>query len=187
MNKKGEEQSINHIYENLLNIPEGYKEKYDQALSSIFNIRSVKDIEVFMYDQIKNEVHNMLSILQYADAFDVIELMRLREFGINGAGNEDGWALIVEIISAILLSCPSRSLEKCPEGKKHIYEYVSELHFGAKYLADIALISNLAAASIDTNKFANFSASYKSYIMCVRNLQYDHIRQDIEKNYFRTI
>lgn len=185
MSKKGHEQSINHIYENLLNIPEGYREMYDQALSSIFNIQSVKDIEIFMYDQIKNEVHNMLSILQYADAFDVIELMRLREFGVNGAVNEDGWALIVEIISAILLSRPSRSLEKCPEGKKHIYEYVSELHFGAKYLADIALISNLAAASIDTNRFANFSASYRSYILCVRNLQYDHIRQNIEKKLFQ--
>lgn len=184
MSKKNNKQSINYI--NLLKISEEYGEKYDNALSSVFNLRNVEDIKAFIYDQIKNEVHNMLSILQYADAFDVIELMRLKEFGFNGVANGDGWALVVEIISAILLSRPSRSPEKFNEVKKHISEYVPELHFGAKYLADIALIADMAAAGMDrNNKFANFSAIYRGYILSVRKLQYDHIRRNIEKRLFQ--
>ncbi len=92
---------------------------------------TVNDIRVIFREQVEIEVGRMLDLISDADAFDVIELMRMREFSPVAdprAVVSDGSGLAVEIVAAVLLSRPNRKPDPRPRRDTRPHEKISELH-----------------------------------------------------------
>lgn len=78
---------------------------------------SVAGVRAVFREQVELEVSAMAYLVADADAFDVIELMRMREFpSVPDLRVEvaDGTALAVEIVAAVLLARPSRKPDPRP-------------------------------------------------------------------------
>lgn len=150
--------------------------------------RTAADVRAVLREQTEIEAATMLDLVADADAFDVIELMRLREFSpvpdprVSMPG---GSALAVEIVAALMLSRGSRKPSATPREETRPHEQVAELHSRAKRLARLATYRQQFEARLTDHPLARVSAEYQGWVLNVRNLQYDHIRDDQEQHLFR--
>lgn len=64
--------------------------------------------------EVATEVSRVLALVEDADAFDVIELMRLRELPLVAGMEHDGTALNVEVVAAAMLGRASRKPSGVP-------------------------------------------------------------------------
>ena len=145
--------------------------------------RSVADVRSVMREQVEIEVSAMLGLVEDADAFDVIELMRMREFPpVPDPRVEvaDGTALAVELVSAVLVSRESRKPDPTPRLETRPHEKVAELHQRAQRLARLATYCHQFEAHLSRDPLARIAAEYRSAILNIRNMQYDTIRDDHE-------
>lgn len=137
-------------------------------------------------NEVESEVGAMLELVADADAFDVIELMRLREFPLAGAPdlNADGSGLVVEIVAAMLLGRGSRKPDPTPRDQTRPHEAISELHDRAARLGRIAAYRQMFDAHLAQNPVADVAAEYQGAVLNIRNLQYDTVRDTIESQLF---
>lgn len=145
--------------------------------------RSVADVRSVMREQVEVEVSAMLGLVADADAFDVIELMRMREFPPVPDPRvvvADGTALTVELVSAVLLSRESRKPGPTPRLDTRPHEKVAELHQRAQRLARLATYCHQFEAHLSQDPLARIAAEYRSAVLNIRNMQYDTIRDDHE-------
>ncbi|MET8846025.1 hypothetical protein [Amycolatopsis sp. NPDC004625] len=128
----------------------------------------------------------MLKPVEDADAFDVIELMRMREFPPVPYPNLawEGSALNIEIIAAMLLGRESRKPNDTPRMNTRPHEAVSELHSRAQRLGRLATYRQLIEARISDDPLAPLAAEYQGAVLHIRNLQYDTIRENHETQLF---
>lgn len=128
----------------------------------------------------------MLKLVEDADAFDVIELMRMREFPPvpDPSLESGGSALNVEIVAATLLGRGSRKPADTPRADTRPHEAITELHNRAQRLGRLATYRQLFEARISNDPLAPLAAEYQGAVLHIRNLQYDTIRLTHERLLF---
>ncbi|WP_426243084.1 hypothetical protein [Nocardioides sp. LHG3406-4] len=147
------------------------------------NCRTVNDVRDVMREQVEAEVAAMLGLVADDDAFDVIELMRMREFPPVPDPRvvvADGTALAVELVSAVLLSRESRKPGSTPRLDTRPHERVGELHERAQRLSRLATYGHQLEARLSQDPLARIAAEYRSAVLNIRNMQYDTVRDDHE-------
>ena len=144
-----------------------------QACGTVAEIRGV------FREQVEVEVSAMLALLEDADAFDVIELMRMREFPPVPDPRvviPDGSAIVIEIVTCALLARGKRKLSAVPRDETRPHEGVSDLHNRARRLSRLGMFRHMLEARMNPDPMAQIAAEYQSAVLLVRNLQYDTIR-----------
>jgi hypothetical protein len=138
-------------------------------------------------NQIQLEVDAMTTLVKDGDAFDVIELMRLRELAPVSAPEaaiHDSSALVIEIVTAVLLSRVSRKPGACPREQTRPHMVVNELHDRAQRLTGLAQTRQLVEARLSDDPLALLAAQYQGAVMGIRNMQYATIRDAHEARLF---
>ncbi|WP_155948612.1 hypothetical protein [Mycobacterium sp. URHB0044] len=146
-----------------------------------------QDVRAVLYEQTKQAVSAIADLVADADAFDVIELMRMREFPPVPDPRvvmPDGSALVVEIIAAVLLSRAGRKPGPRPRLETRPHEAVAELHRHGARLSRIALYRLQFESRLRDDPLAALAAEYQGAVLNIRNLQYDQIRLDHERRLF---
>jgi hypothetical protein len=148
---------------------------------------TVQDSKEVLHREIELEVDAMNDLMVDADAFDVIELMRMREFSPvpdPRVISPDGSALAVEIVTAILLARPTRKPHPRPRRETRPHEKIDELHRRSKRLGRLALYRTLVQGHLSSDPMAQLAAQYQGAVINIRNLQYKHIRRAHEARLF---
>jgi hypothetical protein len=156
----------------------------DDPLGELAVFASAKDGEELrarLDEQITNEVDGILASVKDLDAFDVIELVRLRELPIAPAaalnGGHDGLAAIIDIVSLVLLTQDSRM----PSGKDRLdtrpHLIIDDLHNRASKLLRLAAYARqLLALREGDDPIHRLAAEYQSHLIAVRKQQYESIQ-----------
>lgn len=137
--------------------------------------------------QIQLEVDAMATLVEDADAFDVIELMRMRELPPvpdPRAAIPDSSAVAIEIVAAVLLSRSSRKPSTRPREETRPHMAVNELHDRAMRLTRLAQARQLTEARLNDDSLALLAAEYQGAVMGIRNMQYASIRDAHEARLF---
>ena len=147
---------------------------------------SAADVRGVLHGEVVAEVDEMLKLVEDADAFDVIELMRLREFpSVPDPNLEwDGSALNVEIVVAMLLGRRSRKPTDTPRMDTRPHEAISELHSRAQRLGRLSIYRQQFEARLSDDPLAPLAAEYQGAVLHIRNLQHDSIREIHESQLF---
>jgi hypothetical protein len=134
------------------------------------------------------ETTAMLELIEDADAFDVIELMRLREFppvpDPAVVAQHDGNALAVEVVAAVLLARGKRKPSEVPREETRPHESIPALHERASRLGRLGSYRHLFEGRLSSHVLAPLAAEYRSAVLSIRNLQYDSVRDEIERGLF---
>lgn len=149
--------------------------------------RSGADARAVLRAQVTIEVEAMLSLVGTFDAFDVIELTRMREFPPWPvyAGGWDGTALTVELVSAVMLARPSRRPDTSTSREvTRPHEVISELHNRCLRLGRLATYRQLFEGKFSPDPLASLAAEYQAAVLNIRNLQYPTIRDHHEQELF---
>jgi hypothetical protein len=153
------------------------------------NCKSPSDARAILHENIEKDVTAILDLVADADAFDVIELMRMREFSIvpdPRLAPHGGASLPVEIIAAVLLARPSRKPGLTPRNDTRPHEVISELHERCMRLSRIASYRQLAEGQLRIEPLGRLASEYQGAVLNIRNLQYDHIRDEHDRRLFET-
>lgn len=145
---------------------------------------SIAAARTILRDQVQLEVEAMTALVRDADAFDVIELMRLRELGVVPQAAPGGSALAIEIVAAVLLSRGSRKPSALPRDETRPHMAINELHQRALRLMRLAQARQLTEAGLSGDSLAMLAAEYQGAVMGIRNLQYSSIRDAHEAQLF---
>lgn len=159
----------------------------ETELGLFADCKTTVELREVLLAEITSEVGKMLALVEDADAFDVIELMRMREFPPvpDPSLQWEGSALNVEIVAAMLLGRPSRKPDtKTQRADTRPHEAISELHERAQRLARLATYRHQFEARLSDDPFAPLAAQYRSAVLNIRNLQYDAIRETQESQLF---
>jgi hypothetical protein len=151
--------------------------------------KTPSDARAILRGQIETDVAAMLDLMADADAFDVIELMRMREFAIAPdprIAPQGGASLPVEIIGAVLLARPSRKPGHVPRLETRPHEAIPELHERCVRLARMASYRQLAEGQLSGEALGRLASEYQGTVLNIRNLQYDHIRDEHDRRLFET-
>jgi hypothetical protein len=156
-------------------------------MSLFVGCESVDAARAVLREQIRIEVDAMTSLVEDADAFDVIELMRMRELDPVSDPRfsvPDGSAVAIEVIAAVLLSRASRKTTDCPRAETRPHMVVNELHDRAARLTRLAQTRQLVEAGLSDDPLAMLAAQYQGSVMGIRNMQYAAIRDAHEAKLF---
>ena len=146
-----------------------------------------RDAREVLRAQIQIHVGAILDLVEEADAFDVIELMRLREFAVTPdprSAPVDGSPLPVEILAAVLLARGARKPHPVPRSETNPSAHVEELHRLGLLLGRLATYRHHVEASFTGDPIAELTAQHQSSVMTTRNLQFEHIRRAHEEHLF---
>jgi hypothetical protein len=167
-------------------------ESFGDPVRELFPFRDCKSpaaARAVLREQVETEVAAMLGLVADADAFDVIELMRMREFSIvpdPRLAPPGGAALPVELVGTLLLARSSRKPDPTPREDTRPHEAVSDLHERCARLARIASYRQLTEGRLSREPLARLASEYQGAVLNIRNLQYDHIRDDHDRRLFET-
>lgn len=147
------------------------------------------EIEQRLREAVGSEVGKILSLTDTFDAFDVIELMRLRELTISPVlalePGYDGSGAAVELVTLVMLTRDGRHPSSMPREDTRPHEAIAELHDRAKRLLRLATYRAKACESMrGRDPLARLSAEYQSYLVGVRALQYESIQAAHERALF---
>lgn len=167
-------------------------ESFGDPMREIGPFRGCKtpiDARAILHEFVEIEVSAMLDLIGDADAFDVIELMRMREFSIvpdPRMAPPGGASLPVEIVGALLLGRKSRKPDLTPRENTRPHEVISELHERCSRLVRIASYRQLTEGKLSVEPLARLASEYQGAVLNIRNLQYEHIRDDHDRRLFET-
>ena len=151
---------------------------------------TVAESRATLREQVSLEVAAMSSLLSDADAFDVIELVRMREFAVvpdPAAAPSGGSGLIVEIVGSLLLGREGRQPSSSQSQRAHPHEVIEELHQKCAKLARLANYRGFVEGELRTDEpLARLASEYQGAVLNIRNLQYDHIRDAHDQKLFGT-
>ena len=135
------------------------------------------------------EVSAIVELVKEFDAFDVIELMRLREFPIVPAAGlspgYDGSGAVLDLIALVLLTRPVRNPSGLPREHGQPHEVINDLHTRAERLVRLSSFWKQWTAKLrgDT-ALVRIAAQYQSYFVGVRRYQYDSVEDAHERALF---
>lgn len=132
--------------------------------------------------EVGTAVESIASMVDGCDAFDVIELLRLREFPLSPElGTEpgyDGSGAVIELIALVLLARGTRMATPASREESRPSEVIPDLHDCAKRLIRISSYRGLFAARLsDRGVLARLAAEYQSFFVSVRNHQYQSVQE----------
>lgn len=127
--------------------------------------------------------------LKDADAFDVVELMRMRELPISLEGYresvEDRLPAAVELIALILLARGQRAPISAPTAKTRPAGIIPDLHDRAAEMLTLGTFNLLDAGDrAEFGPLTALSASYVSHDLTVQFKQYLHVHDEINESLF---
>jgi hypothetical protein len=134
-------------------------------------------------DEVGTEVAAMLDAIREFDAFDVIELMRLREIPVAPVvGLEldfDGIAAAIDLVSLVCLSRPGRMPGGKDRESTEPHHAIDDLHARATRLLRLTQIMHVASAMLAADDpLARLASEYQSYLIGVRKLRYDSVEAE---------
>jgi hypothetical protein len=146
-------------------------------------------LERRLREHVGKEVEAILALTEDLDAFDVIELMRLRELPISplhGLNPDfDGSGAAIEVVALLLLTRGERKPSSTLREDTRPHEAIPELHDRAKRLVRLAIYRAKACELMrGRDPLARLSAEYQSYLVGVRALQYESIQGEHERALF---
>lgn len=141
---------------------------------------SQEELRQRLRGEVEAEASAMLTAIRDCDAFDVIELMRLREIPVIPVDalvdGHDGIGAAIDLVSLLCLSRPSRMPPGKDRQSTRPHEAVSDLHARAMRLLRLATLMHMASAKLDPgDPLARLASEYQSYLVGVRNLRYDSV------------
>jgi hypothetical protein len=151
--------------------------------------RSVQDLDAILRREVEVEVSTILEVVQEFDAFDVIELMRLREFPIVPAAGlapgYDGSGAVLDLIALVMLTRPTRNPSGVPREHGQPHEVIDDLHTRAQRLVRLSSFWKQWTTHLrgDT-ALPRIAAQYQSYFVGVRRYQYDSVEDAHERALF---
>lgn len=98
-----------------------------------------------------------------------------------------GASLPVEIIAAVLLARSSRKPGPTPRQDTRPHEVIADLHERCVRLARIASYRQLAEGQLSDEPLGRLASEYQGAVLNIRNLQYDHIRDEHDRRLFETV
>ncbi len=122
----------------------------------------------------------MLDAIGESDAFDVIELMRLREIPLAPVvaleAGFDGMAAAIDLVSLLCLSRPGRMPAGMARESAEPHRAISDLHARATRLLRLAQFAHAASAMLAADDpLARLASEYQSYLVSVREYRYDSV------------
>jgi hypothetical protein len=153
------------------------------------NARTLNELDEVLRAEVIAEVERLLAAVADYDAFDLVELMRLREFPIAPvAGLDSGYdgnAAALELIALVLITRSLRNPRGLPREDGQPHEVIDELHERACRLLRLSSFWKQFAAQLrgDT-PLARIAALYQSYFVGVRRLQYDSVEETLDRDLF---
>lgn len=138
---------------------------------------------------IEDHVNNIVESLKDADAFDVIELMRMRELPMFLEGYresvEDHLPSAVELIAIILLTRGQRAPVERPTATTRPAGTIPDLHERAAEMLTLGSFTLLDAGERNEHgALTALSASYVSHDLTVQFKQYLHVHDEINSALF---
>lgn len=150
--------------------------------------KSVAEVRTLLRQHVEREVEAMTRLVDGLDAFDVIELMRMREFPVvpdPRAAPAGGSGLYVELVAALMISRGSRVPTPSVEEDSRPHLIIEELHQRCAKIGRVASYRSLMEGQLqDDNPLAALASEYQGTVLNVSNLQYDHIRDRHDKELF---
>lgn len=142
--------------------------------------RTVQDLDAILRREVEVEVSAILEVVQDFDAFDVIELMRLREFPIAPAAGlapgYDGSGAVLDLIALVMLTRPTRNPSGVPREEGQPHKVIDDLHTRAQRLVRLSSFWKQWTARLQGDTaLARIAAQYQSYFVGVRRYQYDSV------------
>ena len=130
--------------------------------------------------EVESVVARMCDLVGGSDAFDVIELLRLREFPPGDTAPEsehDGSGAVIELVALVLLARGCRAEAGLEREESRPHEVIQELHDRAKRLLRLSAYRLLFAARLEERQvLARLAATYQSFFVDVREHQYTSVR-----------
>lgn len=138
---------------------------------------------------IEEHVAVIVELLKDADAFDVIELMRMRELPISLEGYresmEDHLPAAVELIALVLLARGQRAPILAPTAKNWPAEMIPDLHDRVAEMLTLGTFTLLDSGErAEFGPLTALSASYVSHDLTVQFKQYLHVHDEINEALF---
>ncbi len=123
----------------------------------------------------------MLDVIRDCDAFDVIELLQLRELPIVPSAalepDYDGNGGVIDLVSLVLLTRESRAPSGMPRAETQPHLIIPNLHDRAARLLRLSAFRGMIGATLRTDDpLARLAAEYQSYLVTVRGLQYESVQ-----------
>jgi hypothetical protein len=133
--------------------------------------------------EVESEVAAMLDAIQEFDAFDVIELMRLRELPVvlvaALADGYDGSGAALDLVSLVCLSRQSRMPGGMDRQSTEPHHAISDLHSRAMRLLRLGIFMHGASSALAAeDPLARLAFEYQSYLVGVRKFQYDSVQAE---------
>lgn len=155
-----------------------------EALAELLRLEAFSSLEALQEDfssRVREEVEPLVELMSAADAFDLIELMRLREVPISpilGVESQfDGSGAALEIVALILTCRTSRNataLDQPASAQPH--ELVPILHDAATRLIRLTTAFTMVSARFSKEPLAQLAAEYQANVQFVRTMQYPHLQ-----------
>lgn len=146
---------------------------------------SEEELALVLRQEVDREVTAILDAVAGCDAFDVIELVRMREFPPTLASivgtDFDGSGAVVELITLALMARRGGRLGGGVDESAQPHLTIPELHDRAKRLIRLAAFRGYAWAELQESPLlARIAAIYQGYFVGVRSLRYESI--ELEHN-----
>lgn len=141
----------------------------------------ITELDRRMRAEVTTEVAKMLEAIGDADAFDVIELLRMRALPVSPElalePGFDGSAAAIELVALVLLARGERQPGGTPRAETRPHEQTEELHERAKRLLRLASYRSFSTAQLGSESvLAHLAAEYQSYFVGVRSHQYRSVQ-----------
>ncbi|WP_114905385.1 hypothetical protein [Ornithinimicrobium murale] len=163
-----------------------FNEDPEAELGLFAGCHTPTDLRRVFRAEVDTAVEQMLALVTDADAFDVIELMRMQEFFPLSPllTLPDASALNVEIVAAMLLGRPSRRRPPTPHEDSRPDGVIPEIRDRSSRLIRLANYRHLSEAKFQGDSLALLAAQYQSSVLLIRNLRYDSIRDAQDSQLF---
>ena len=173
------------------NLYDKYSERYVRDLlevsKTVAGVQSVQELDEIFQESISMLVRSAEELVAPFDAFDVIELLRMKEFPMVPDPriiNSEGAAIHIELIASILLSRGFRKPSTWLPRGNQAAEAVEELHYIALQMVAITTSVIQAKARIDGGALSQLTADYQTSKIGISNFQFDGVREDIDSEIF---
>lgn len=139
--------------------------------------------------EVETEISRVVQLVDECDAFDLIELLRLRELPIDPSHavepGFDGSGAVVELISLVLLARGRRAPLSMKREDSRPHELIGDLHERAKRLIRLSSYRTFWAAQLsDRGSFARLAGEYQSFFATVRGHQYQSVQEEHDRALF---
>lgn len=158
-------------------------------LSVFDGAETVAEVDARLRDEVRTIVEWIVALTSSHDAFDLIELLRLREIPIAPVlslePDYDGSGAVIELVTVVLLARGRRAGKRATGDDVQPHEVIPDLHAAAKRLLRLASFRHLRAQQASNGgRFERLAAEYQAFFVEVRNHQYKSVVETHDRALF---